>query len=423
MKTLIVSTTESSGGASRAAFRLCEALKIEGYVSTMLVAEKRSDAIAVERQSGLRRNLVRRLINPYALPRIQNLQKGINNNTRSLSIFGTGVVEAINRSDADVVNLHWVQGEMFSVRDFMRIHKPVVWTLHDMWAFCGAEHYTDDGPEARWRSGYTRANRDPRDRGLDLDRWVWRRKARQWMKPLHLVTPSRWLADCCRESALVRDWPVQAIPNPLDLDVYRPWPKEVARAAFKIPQDKKLILFGAHGADRPGRKGVDLLYAAMRHFAGSGIDAHGVIFGRSAPKHPPDVGLPLHFTGRLNDDISLALLYSAADVMVVPSRMDNLPQTGTEAQCCGCPVVAFRIGGLPDIVEHEKTGYLAKPFDTDELARGIQWVLEDPERHATLSAESRARALREWDTAKIVRSYMGAYQAAVDAFHGSGASG
>ena len=417
MKVLIVSTYDTIGGAARAAFRLCEALNQEGVPSQMLVAEKGSYSANVQRLSGHRRRLVRRLTTPHVLPHLLNLQTSHNSNYRSLAIYGTGAVETINRSDADVVNLHWVQGEMFSVGDLMRIRKPVVWTLHDMWAFCGAEHYADDGAGARWRTGYTRANRDPQDRGLDLDRWVWRRKAYRWRRPLHLVTPSHWLGDCCQESELFRDWSVEAIPNPLDLDTFRPWPKELARGAFKLPLEKKLILFGADGADPSGRKGVDLLHAAMCRFAGNGIDAHGVIFGRSAPGNPPDVGFPLHWTGRLNDDISLALLYSAADVMAVPSRMDNLPQTGTEAQCCGCPVVAFRVGGLSDIVDHQKTGYLADPFDTEDLAQGIRWVLEDPERRAALSTEARARAIRKWDTASIVKRYTAAYNAAIDAFY------
>lgn len=416
MKTLIVSTYDLTGGAARAALRLGRALLQQGHECEILVAEKGGGEIAVRRQGGFRRVFVRRFLAPHLTPRLLRLQKSKNENTRTLAAYGTGAVDLINRSDADVVNLHWVHGDMFSVRDFMRIRKPVVWTLHDMWAFCGAEHYSDDGPAGRWRKGYTRANRDSGDKGPDLDRWVWGRKKRAWKKPLHLVTPSRWLADCCRESSLLRNWPVETIPNPLDLDLYRPWPKEVARAAFKLPLDKKLILFGAHGADRPGRKGVDLLYGAMRHLAANGVEADGVIFGQSAPENPPNVGIPLHFTGRLNDDISLALLYSAADVMVVPSRMDNLPQTGTEAQSCGCPVVAFRIGGLPDIVAHEETGYLARPFDVEDLAHGIDWVLTDPARHATLSAESRARSLREWGTASVVERHRAAYARAIADF-------
>ena len=416
MKVLIVSTYDAQGGAARAAFRLCEALNEHGSDCRMAVLNKTSDATFIYQEGGMRGKITRKIVHPHLGKRLERLQKTTNETMHSLALFGAGIVDAINASDADVVNLHWVHNEMLTVQDFMRIRKPIVWTLHDMWAFCGAEHYVDDVSGARWRTGYTRSNRDKNDRGVDLDRRVWERKRRLWQKKLNLVTPSRWLADCCRESELLADWPVEAIANPLDLDTFRPWPKEVARRALKLPLGKRLILFGAHGEDRSGRKGVDLLYGAMRHLIGKGMDAHGVIFGQSAPENLPDAGLPLHWTGRLNDDISLALLYSAADVMVVPSRMDNLPQTGTEAQSCGCPVVAFRIGGLPDIVEHKKTGYLAEPFDVEELAMGIRWAIEDSERTATLSAAARARSLREWGTVGLVDRYKSAYQAAIDAF-------
>ena len=417
MKVLIVSTHDISAGAARAAYRLCEALNAGGVECEIAALNQSCDAFFVRKIGGVRAKVVRKIIQPYIGKRLEGLQKTDNENLRSLACFGAGVVDYINAHDADIVNLHWVHGEMLAVQDFMRIRKPVVWTLHDMWAFAGAEHYVEDGPSARWREGYTDGNRSDSARGVDLDRWVWNRKRRHWKHKLNLVTPSRWLSDCSRESALLSDWPVETIANPLDLETFRPWPREVARRAFNLPIDKKLILFGAHGVDRPGRKGVDLLYAAMRHLNGGAIDAHGVIFGRSAPVSPPDVGVPLHWVGRLNDDIALALLYSAADVMVVPSRMDNLPQTGTEAQSCGCPVVAFKIGGLPDIVEHRVTGYLAEPFDVEDLANGIQWVLEASDRTAVLSSAARERSTREWATEDIVGRYKSAYEAAIRSFH------
>jgi len=119
--------------------------------------------------------------------------------------------------------------------------------------------------------------------------------------------------------------------------------------------------------------------------------------------------------GHLHDDTTLALLYSAADVTVVPSRQDNLPQSGTEAQTCGCPVVAFNVAGLPDVVEDGTTGYLAEAYSSEDLAKGIAWVLEDAERRAQLGGQARERALRLWSPDVVVPQYVEVYQAAIDA--------
>jgi glycosyltransferase involved in cell wall biosynthesis len=344
---------------------------------------------------------------------IMKLQRGGVPYPRSAAVFGEPLADAINNSDCDVVNLHWINGEFLSVGQIGRMRKPIVWTMHDMWPFCGTEHYTDDGPEARWRHGYTRANRPPEMRGLDLDRWTWRRKQRAWRRPIHVVTPSAWLADCVRQSALFAGQPVTCIPNPLDLALFRPWPRDLARDAFKLPREAPLILFGALGHDPDGRKGLDLLLAAVRQLAASHCQAHVAIFGQSRPAQPPQVGLPVHWIGRLNDDISLALLYSAADVMVVPSRMDNLPQTGTEAQACGCPVVAFRSGGLPSVVADRETGYLAEPFDPVDLAAGINWVIDDSQRQQALARQARAWACRIWEQDRLLAQYLEVYQQTV----------
>ena len=128
-------------------------------------------------------------------------------------------VKRINASDADVVHLHWVQGEMLSIADMGRIQKPIVWTLHDMWAFCGAEYYTE---EFRWREGYRRDNRPAYESGFDLNRWTWQRKRKHWQRPMHIVTPSTWLGECVRDSMLMREWPVDIVSYPIDLTRWFP---------------------------------------------------------------------------------------------------------------------------------------------------------------------------------------------------------
>lgn len=316
----------------------------------------------------------------------------------------------LNASDADLLHLHWVQGEMLSIEAIGRLRKPMVWTLHDCWAFSGSEHYPNGPDDLRYRQGYHRHNRPPSHGGLDLDRWCWQRKRRRWRRPIQLVCPSRWLAGCVQRSALLAHWPLRVIPYPLPTNVYRPWPQALARKLFGLPETGPLLLFGAIGGSRDPRKGWDLLEAALRQLAPTLPGLQAVVFGQSEPPDPPRLGLPVHYVGPVHDDQSLALLYSAADVMVVPSRMDNLPQTATEAQSCGVPVVAFNATGLPDAVEHQRTGYLATPYDPADLAHGIGWVLEEPERHRHLAATARQRAVDLWTPKRIAGDYANLYR-------------
>jgi glycosyltransferase involved in cell wall biosynthesis len=317
--------------------------------------------------------------------------------------------ERLNASDAEVIHLHWVNGEMMSIADIGNIKKPVVWTLHDMWAFCGAEHYTEDH---RWRDGYVANNRPNYEGGFDLNRWTWARKLKHWKRPMHIVTPSRWLADCAKQSVLMRAWPITVIPNAIDTNVWQPVDKALARQLLHLPPDVPLLLFGAMGGAQDPRKGFDLLQAALNHLRGQLPGLELMVFGQLAPKSPPDIGFPVHYTGHLHDDVSLRLLYSAADALVIPSRQDNLPNTGVEAHACGTPVVAFDTCGLADIVSHQQTGYLAKAFDAIDLAAGIQWILADAQRHAQLCQEARAKALAQWSPAVVAGQYQKVYRMA-----------
>ena len=149
---------------------------------------------------------------------------------------------------------------------------------------------------------------------------------------------------------------------------------------------------------------------ALARIANEHVGVNGVIFGQSEPLNQPNLGMSLHWMGHLNDDATLALLYSAADVMVVPSRQETLAQTATEAQACGCSMVAFSSTGLLDVVEHRVTGYLAKPYDSDDLANGIRWVIENKERHASLSNAARERALHLWAPEVVIPQYKAIYE-------------
>ncbi len=411
MKVTLLSYEDGKAGAGRAVLKLHKALLAYGVESRLRVRSKTTDLQSVY----ITKPLVRKAIGKLAAPLVQpfmRLQRSSNPGLHSPAWFPSGIVSELNGSDADVLQLNFVSG-LLSIEEIGRLTKPLVWRLSDMWAFSGGEHYGDDGPAARWRSGYSHDNRPANEGGVDLDRWIWQRKRTAWKRPIHIIAPSHWLADCVRESALMRDWPVTVIPTTLDVEQFKPWPKELARDILRLPHDRKLILFGAISGGTDPRKGREFLQSALKVLAPTMKDATAVIFGQSEPAKAPDFGLPLIWMGHLNDDATLALLYSAADVMVLPSRQDNLPQTGVESQSCGCPLVTFNASGLPDLLEHQKTGYIAKAFDVDDLANGIQWVISDSARQQQLSREARARALRLWSPSIVIAQYLTVYQRAM----------
>jgi len=405
MQVIHLSHSDVSGGAARAAYRLHRCLRAVGVDSKMLVDLALAGDWTVEGDERGEIAVARRC---QIGGKLRRLFKTDNPSLHSPAILPSRWPRRLNASEADLVHLHWVNGETLSIKDISHIRKPIVWTLHDMWSFCGAEHYTEDH---RWRDGYRPDNRPLHESGFDLNRWTWQRKRKHWLRPMHIVTPSQWLADCVRASALMRDWPVAVVPNPIDTERWQPLAQGLARELLGLPADVPLLLFGAvRGAGDP-RKGFDLLLRALEHLRDDprGQGSELIVFGQRAPQSPPTLGFPIHYTGHLHDELSLRVLYSAADAMVLPSRQDNLPNTGVEAHACGTPVIAFDVGGLPDIVAHRRTGYLAKPFETEDLANGIAWVLGQRDS-GQLRHQARERAVRQFSYPVVSKQYLSVYQ-------------
>jgi glycosyltransferase involved in cell wall biosynthesis len=295
------------------------------------------------------------------------------------------------------------------VETLRKFNRPIVWTLHDSWAFTGGCHVPFDCTRYRENCGVCPVLGSASEK--DLSRWTWNRKARAWRDlDLTVVTPSRWLAECARSSSLFRDARVEVIPNGLDTETFQPLDKTSSRTLLGLPQDKKIILFGAVRGLSDPNKGFHLLTPALQEVAKGSKDALAVVFGSSGYAGMPDLGMPVTFLGRIDDDHSLAKIYSAADVFVAPSKQENLPNTVMEAMACGTPCVAFHQGGVPDLVDHAVSGYLAQPFDTEDFARGIEWILGDDDRRAELSDQARRKIVAEFSLANVSERYATIYR-------------
>lgn len=400
----------NSGGAARAAFRVHCSLRSAGIASSMLVADGLSSGRGVFQ---VPRNRGVQYLSSGLESRVAKLQRTDSPILHSTALFPGSAGRALRAADADVIQLGWVGRGYLSVEDIGKLlqEQKVVWRLPDMWAFCGAEHYADDGASARWRSGYTRSNRPRGHSGLDVDRLTWLRKQSSWTHPAHIVTPSRWLRDCVAGSALMADWPVTVIPNPLDLEVFRPHSRHAARSILGISESALFVVFGADGGTRTPIKGWNLLTVALSTVARYCPNLEVGVFGESGELPHSDLGVRAHNLGLIRDDRLLALIYSAADIVAVPSRQEAFGQVASEAQACGTPVAAFATTGLIDVVEHESTGYLATPFDPADLAKGIL-SLACERTSGALGQRCRNRAEKLWSPAAVAAQYMEVYQAA-----------
>ena len=251
------------------------------------------------------------------------------------------------------------------------------------------------------------------DKENDLSQRIHNRKAKVFgkLENLTIIALSRWLATCAESSELLKDKHIMCLANPIDTEVFSPFDKLHARKLLNLPIDKKLILFGAMGATSDPRKGFSELSQALTLLKRDDVEL--VVFGSSKPKTSQDFKYKTHYLGSLHDDVTLKVLYSAADVMVVPSLQENLSNAIMESLACGTPVIGFDIGGNSDLIGHQINGYLAKPFDSDDLAKGIEWIL-NAKNYDQLCENAREKVVTTFDCQLVAKQYIEIYQHIID---------
>ena len=418
MRVLIVNTSERAGGAAIAACRLMEALNHNGIKAKMMVRDKRTEQITVATLPPSPLLKAKFLWERFVIWKANHFSRK-NLFQIDLANTGTDITSLPEFKEADLIHLHWINQGFLSLRDIRRIidsGKPVVWTLHDQWPFTGICHYSGECTKYQTRCHHCPLLTNGGDAD-DISAKVFHRK-QQMLRGAHIVFVgcSQWMAGLARRSALLTGQEVASVPNAINANVFCPADKKRVRLQCNLPTDKKLLLFGAFKASDP-RKGIDYLKEACRILqetdAGLVSQVGLIVVGNGAEQMRDLFPFPVWPFDSVGDERQMARLYNAADAFITPSLEDNLPNTIVEALSCGTPCIGFRVGGIPEMIDHLQNGYLAEARNAADLAEGIRFVLEKADADA-LSSNAVRTAHARYGEDHVAAKYIAIYRHATE---------
>lgn len=407
MKVLFISTYDIQGGAAIAASRLLHAMQDAGCDASMVVRSRQGNGTKVFTAGNKKANQFRF----YEERGIIYLHNRLSReHLFDISIANTGipVTKLPAFKEADVIHLHWVNQGMLSVNEIGEIlasGKKIVWTMHDMWPFTGICHYA--GSCNAYTVGCSHCPYLKKPSRRDLSYTVYRQKQSAYCKGnITFTACSYWLKGLAKQSPLTQGHKVISIPNPIDTGIYLPKDKNAIRDRIGLPKDKKIVLFAAMKASDK-RKGIDYLIDAARMITQQRNDLLFLIAGTNGDEIAGQFALPTHSTGFIAPD-DMPDLYNAADLFVTPSLQDNLPNTIMEAMACGTPCIGFHTGGIPEMIDHRRNGYVANYQDAQDLANGLLWTLFEADTDV-LSSNARRKVMEEYTQEKVAQQYREIY--------------
>ncbi len=415
MKVLLVNTSERTGGAAVACNRLMKALGRQGIDAQMLVRDKQSDLPEVTGLELGRWSLLWKFVwERIVIWKANHFKK---NNLFSVDIANTGtdITKYPAFQEADIIHLHWINQGMLSLKNLERIFnsgKPVVWTMHDLWPATGICHHPRECNHYE-----THCHNCPlllyHGSKHDLSFRTFEKKLKLMQgKQVTFVACSQWLQGMAAKSALLQGQHIAFIPNPLNLNIFKPKDRQAARARLSLPTDKKLLLFGAVKATDK-RKGIDYFIKACRLLVKQDTalkEQVGIVsFGMMSEGLRKVLPFEVYPQGYVTDDDTLTDIYSAVNAYITPSLEENLPNTIMEAMACGTPCIGFKVGGIPEMIDHQQNGYVAEYKSAEDLAEGIRWILchkNIPE----LRQQAVQKVQRCYEESVVVQEFIQLYQ-------------
>ena len=413
MRVLIVNTSERTGGAAIAAWRLMAALNNNGIKAKMLVREKETDQLTVVELKKSLLNLWKFVWERVVIWKANHFKQ---HNLFWVDIANTGVdiTSLPEFKQADVIHLHWINQGMLSLRNIEKIlesGKPVVWTMHDMWPFTGICHHADTCDRYMTECHdcpYLYGGGSKKDIAYKTFQ-----KKKKLLAQSHItfVACSQWLEGLAKKSALLQGQTVTNIPNAININLFKPRDKQEARRKCGLPADKKLLLFGSlKTTDK--RKGVDYLIEACKllkeKYPEMSDQLGVVIVGKEAEQVTQLLPFPVYNMDYVSDEKKLVDIYNAVDLYVTPSLQENLPNTIVEAMACGIPCIGFNVGGIPQMIDHLHNGYVAEYKSADDFANGIHWALSQG-NYQELSEEACRKAITSYSEHTIAKKYIDIY--------------
>lgn len=417
MKILLVNTSERIGGAAVATFRLMEALNNNGEKAKMLVRDKQSDNISVI-------NLRKTFLNKwYFLWERWCIFWNLRFSKQHLfdidiANAGTDITTLPEFKAADVIHLSWINQGMLSlntIRKIVQSGKPIVWTMHDAWPATGICHLSMHCN--RFKSQCNHCFYLPgKGSEHDLSTRIWNKKKEIYQRSnIHFVACSKWLAAQARQSGLLKGLNVFSIPNPIDTHIFTPKDREEACKKLNLPTDKKFILFASQRITN-ANKGIQYLIEACNQLTHNHSQRNTqwgiIVLGGHAEEVASEFQLPTYPLGYVDDTSTLVDVYNAASVFVLPSLSENLPNTIMEAMACGTPCIGFNVGGIPEEIDHKKNGYVAEYMNANDLAKGIQWILEEAD-YNELSKQAIRKVTLTYSQNAVALKYIEVYSQAI----------